>query len=162
MDRTLSELRALIVSCTVRRAGAKPGQSPPLPQKCTAYVSKSCSECHSFSWFSITILGDEEALLCKSHWAPSKRQTRSRSKTGLSIMSGACLTGLPPPPYCGTALTRFVRLTGIKSPHSLHSSVTIASFNTNQVLNLLTLQILIVYFRKNSNQMVYSNMGDLD
>ena len=53
---------------------------------------------------------DEEALLCKSHWAPSKGQTRSRSKTGLSIMSGACLTGLPPPPYCGTALTRFVRL----------------------------------------------------
>ena len=83
MDCTLSELRALIVSCSVRRAGAKPGQSPPLPQKCTAQVSKSCSECHSFSWFSTTHDSrDEEALLCKSHWAPSKRQCEEPVENG--------------------------------------------------------------------------------
>ena len=65
MECTLSELRALIVSCSVRRAGAKPGQSPPLPQKCAAYVSKSCSECHSFSWFSTTILGTRKRFCAK-------------------------------------------------------------------------------------------------
>ena len=110
MDCTLSELRALIVSCSVRRAGAKPGQSPPLPQKCTAQVSKSCSECHSFSWFSTTILGMRKRFCAKVIEHQARGNARSRSKTGLSIMSGACLTGLPPPPYCGAALTRFVRL----------------------------------------------------
>ena len=65
MDRTLSELRALIVSCSVRRAGAKPGQSPPLPQKCIAHVSKSRSKCYSFSLFSITILGTRKCFCAK-------------------------------------------------------------------------------------------------